>query len=299
MSPFHSLDELVQAGETQLPPSTTVGPLAPSTPLVPATSLAAPVAAKPARARRAPRTVKKRTRLTATPDFPSLVNQTDVDAHHDPAPTDADGPAQSVGAVDVGTEAPGEMIAPAGAAISSAGEQEPQNPVNHTEVVVPPDLPDEMQRLLAKIGVNLRVNQLGRKHVLDAFMRGRLVSLLAMGLTLRQAAAALGLSHSAIWKELRKNAELSEQVNAARFQAQIEPLLVILRESKRSWRAATWLIDYLSKSLMKYEQTRDEMGRYDKEAAAANAREMAEHHAMVRLERAKADRKVIQELNGR
>ncbi len=65
------------------------------------------------------------------------------------------------------------------------------------------------------------------------------------GLTPRQSAAALGLSHSAVWRELKKNETLAEEVNAARFQAQIEPLLVVLRESKRSWRAATWFINYL------------------------------------------------------
>jgi hypothetical protein len=79
-----------------------------------------------------------------------------------------------------------------------------------------------------------------------------------MGLSLRQSGAALGMSHVAISKELKRNPELTEQVTAARFQAQIEPLLVILRESKRSWRAATWVVNYLQKQIREREETREE-----------------------------------------
>jgi IS30 family transposase len=157
-----------------------------------------------------------------------------------------------------------------------AGEHASENRVNRTQVTVPERVPDEVRQLLVRIGVNLHAAVPGRKHVLDEFMRGRLVSLLAMGLTLRQAASALGLSHVAIWKELKRNAGLSEEVNAARFQAQIEPLLVILRESKRSWRAATWLINYLSKSLAASEETLDERGLYAKERSRERARYIAE-----------------------
>ena len=175
-------------------------------------------------------------------------------------------------------------------------DKKPQNPVNHAQVVVPAEFPDEIRQRLAQIGVNLRESQLGRKHVFDEFLRGRLVSLLAMGLTLRQSAAALGLSHNAIWKELRKNVELSEQVNAARFQAQIEPLLVILRESRQNWRAATWLINYLNRALSKPEESCDERTRYDKEAAREHLRERAEHYAARQIENIKAGRRVREEL---
>ena len=42
------------------------------------------------------------------------------------------------------------------------------------------------------------------------------------------------------------------------FQGQIEPLLVILRESKRSWRAATWLVKYLDQHIQKRQETPEE-----------------------------------------
>jgi hypothetical protein len=139
-----------------------------------------------------------------------------------------------------------------------AGYHETQNPGNHSEVVATPDVAVEIQLLLGQLGVNLAEARVGRKHVFDDFLRGRLVSLLAMGLSLRQAGAALGMSHVAISKELKRNPELTEQVTAARFQAQIEPLLVILRESKRSWRAATWVVNYLQKQIREREETREE-----------------------------------------
>ena len=80
-------------------------------------------------------------------------------------------------------------------------------------------------------------------------MQGRLALLLAMGLAIRHAAAALAFSRVTVEKVLKRNPALSEQANAARFQPQIEPLVAVFRESKRNWRAATRLMNYLSKSV--------------------------------------------------
>jgi len=209
-------------------------------------------------AQRSPQAEKKHARLTANAEIHSGVNQTAIDAPLPAAGISSDVAAQVVAAEQVMADGQGAVTDADDATNCRAGGQETQKPVNHTQVVVSQETPTEMQQLLVNIGVNLSVNQVGRKNVLDEFMRGRLVSLLAMGLTLRQSAAALGLSHNAIWKQLKRNPELTEQVNAARFQAQIEPLLVVLRESKRNWRAATWLMNYLSKSVAKHEETPDE-----------------------------------------
>ncbi len=48
-----------------------------------------------------------------------------------------------------------------------------------------------------------------------------------------------------IWKALKRDPELQEEVNKARFRAQIEPLTVIIRASKHDWHAATWLVKHL------------------------------------------------------
>lgn len=209
--------------------------------------------------RLAPRSAKNETRLTATPDSSVFVNQTaaapaaDGNGKLDRWLSQLEG--QQHVTADDGTSA--EM--PAEAALPSAGKHEAANPVNHAQVLVPQDTPSDVHAVLATLGVNLTPALVGRKHVFDEFLRGRLVSLLAMGLSIRQAAAAIGVSHVAVWKEMKRNPELTEQVNAARFQAQIEPLLVILRESKRSWRAATWLMKYLRDSVATREETPEEV----------------------------------------
>jgi hypothetical protein len=146
-----------------------------------------------------------------------------------------------------------------------AGKRGQKNGVNQAQVIVPPEHVAEIAPFLVQLGVNLEAPRSGRKHVFDDFLRGRLVSLLAMGLSIRQSAAALGLSHVAVWKELKRNPELEEQVNAARYQAQVEPLLVILRESKRSWRAATWVLNYLQRQIKEREETPDETRRRQRE----------------------------------
>ncbi|MCI0359293.1 MAG: hypothetical protein L0211_12515 [Planctomycetaceae bacterium] len=82
-------------------------------------------------------------------------------------------------------------------------------------------------------------------RAIDDFVRGRLVTLLGMGLSIRQAAVATGLSHTAVRQEIKRNPALMAQVELAREHALLEPLMVIIRESKRSWRAASWLMKHL------------------------------------------------------
>jgi len=67
-----------------------------------------------------------------------------------------------------------------------------------------------------------------------------------IGLSIRQAAAAVGVSRTAVRLKIRRNPQLLAQVELARQHARLEPLLVIIRESKRSWRAASWLMKYLA-----------------------------------------------------
>jgi hypothetical protein len=168
-----------------------------------------------------------------------------------------------------------------------AGGRAIENGVNHAQVTVAQEVAVDIQLILGQLGVNLETSRLGRKHVFDDFLRGRLVSLLAMGLSIRQAGAALGLSHNAVWKELKRNPELKEQVTAARFQAQIEPLLVILRESKRSWRAATWVVNFLQKQIREREETPDE-SRERRDAEFEESIVRSEESSLAAEERRKA-----------
>ena len=71
------------------------------------------------------------------------------------------------------------------------------------------------------------------------------MALLALGMSLRQAAAVLGVSHNTIRNAVKSDAALAEEITAARFQAQLQPLACVIREARRSWKAATWLLKYL------------------------------------------------------
>ncbi|MBW8883267.1 MAG: hypothetical protein JF612_00525 [Planctomycetia bacterium] len=46
--------------------------------------------------------------------------------------------------------------------------------------------------------------------------------------------------------------------NAARFQAQFQPLACVIREARRSWKAATWLLKYLDSKIVSHQETPDE-----------------------------------------
>jgi hypothetical protein len=72
---------------------------------------------------------------------------------------------------------------------------------------------------------------------------------------------------------MKQNPELAEELNAARHQAQIQPLLVILRESKRSWRAAAWVVRFLQAQVQTHEETPDE-ARARKIAEGAESRRL-------------------------
>jgi hypothetical protein len=198
------------------------------------------------------------TRLTAKADFGPGVNHNENSGGAVEANLASPTASQPIASREVAAEAEMASCDGAGARDGGSGGRASENRVNHAQVVAPQQAQIEIQLLLGQLGVNLEESRVGRKHVFDDFLRGRLVSLLAMGLSIRQAGAALGLSHNAVWKELKRNPDLSEQVTAARFQAQIEPLLVILRESKRSWRAATWVVNYLQKQIGRREETPDE-----------------------------------------
>ena len=108
---------------------------------------------------------------------------------------------------------------------------------------------------------SLAVTRRGRLQSLDERGKGQLLGLLAVGLSLRQAAAILGVSHTTLRRTLAASAELSDEINAARSRAALEPLACVIRESKRSWRAATWLLKYLDGKLKDRDYTPDETDR--------------------------------------
>ena len=98
----------------------------------------------------------------------------------------------------------------------------------------------------------------GRPAAFDEHNKGKLVALLSLGMSLRQAAAVLGVAHSTIASTLKADPALAEEITAARFQAQLQPLACVIREARRSWKAATWLLKYLDAKMASHEETPDE-----------------------------------------
>jgi lambda repressor-like predicted transcriptional regulator len=98
----------------------------------------------------------------------------------------------------------------------------------------------------------------GRPRALDDQAKGQLIALLSVGMSMRQAAAVLGVSHTTIQNVLKADPALGESITAARFQAQLQPLACVIREARRSWKAATWLLKYLDGKIASHEETPDE-----------------------------------------
>jgi hypothetical protein len=114
-------------------------------------------------------------------------------------------------------------------------------------------LADLVQRALAATKVRR-----GRPAALDDQAKGQLIALLSVGMSMRQAAAVLGVSHTTVQKTLKADPALAEEITAARFQAQLQPLSCVIREARRSWKAATWLLKYLDGKIATHEETPDE-----------------------------------------
>jgi len=154
------------------------------------------------------------------------------------APTGAESPQTTAAA-------PGGRISFHDAAIT--GKEIP--PATDSEAADP--LEELLARALARPGR-------GRPAAFDERNKGQLVALLSLGMSLRQAAAVLGVSHTTIRNTLQADATLAEEITAARFQAQLQPLACVIREARRSWKAATWLLKYLDAKIATHEETPDE-----------------------------------------
>jgi hypothetical protein len=114
-------------------------------------------------------------------------------------------------------------------------------------------LDDLLRRALSAVKVRR-----GRPHVLDDQAKGQLIALLSVGMSMRQAAAVLGVSHTTVQNMLKADPALADDITAARFQAQLQPLACVIREARRSWKAATWLLKYLDAKITSHEETPDE-----------------------------------------
>lgn len=87
----------------------------------------------------------------------------------------------------------------------------------------------------------------GRPTVIDAELKSKIATLVGTGLSLRQAAAFLGVTHPTVSKAIQEDPALKEEIELARSRATLHPLACILREAGTNWKAAVWLLDHLRK----------------------------------------------------
>jgi len=90
-----------------------------------------------------------------------------------------------------------------------------------------------------------RTNRGGRPTVIDEPMKARISTLMGAGLSLRQAAACLGINHATISRALVADEQLKHDVEVARTRSTLHPLACILREAGKNWKAAVWLLEHL------------------------------------------------------
>ena len=108
----------------------------------------------------------------------------------------------------------------------------------------------------------VRKSNRGRPTVVDEPMKARISTLMGSGLSLRQAAACLGIDHTTISRAVAADPELKREIDSARTRATLHPLACILRESGKNWKAAVWLLDHL-KSVAYREKTLQERAEID------------------------------------
>jgi hypothetical protein len=104
---------------------------------------------------------------------------------------------------------------------------------------------DDGDPLDAEPLVPSRAVRRGRPPLLDERAKGRVLGLMAYGLSLRQAAAQLGIHHTTLLAAMKRDEEFAGQASEARLDAMAQPLITIVQASRRSWRAAAWLARFL------------------------------------------------------
>jgi len=87
-------------------------------------------------------------------------------------------------------------------------------------------------------------NRGGRPTVLTPELKEKLEMLLAVGMSRRQASAYVGIDHTTVVKAAARDPEFRLSLKIAEEQAMVNPLLTIISESRKNWRAAAWLLKY-------------------------------------------------------
>ena len=77
--------------------------------------------------------------------------------------------------------------------------------------------------------------------------KDRVVVMVSYGHSLRQAAAQIGRTHSTLSRNLKKDKAFAEKVERYRRYAESDAMREVVAASRKSWRAAAWLLEYLAR----------------------------------------------------
>ena len=75
----------------------------------------------------------------------------------------------------------------------------------------------------------------------------RLLICLSMGMSMRAAARTIGCCHTTFVKRAKRDEHFAAQIEQAKQQARADPLRELYAASRKSWRAAAWLLEYLDR----------------------------------------------------
>lgn len=83
----------------------------------------------------------------------------------------------------------------------------------------------------------------GRPRLLDEQTRREICGLVATGYSMSAAAKYIGCDRGTLRREIQRNQEFAQRIGRAELEAEYEPLHAIQDASRKSWRAAAWLLE--------------------------------------------------------
>lgn len=98
----------------------------------------------------------------------------------------------------------------------------------------------------------------GRPRALDLAAKKRIVGMIWKGCTISQAAAFVACCRDTVRNERKRDPDFDFNVRRALAMRNIEPLEMVVQASRKSWRAAAWLLEYRRKLRLDRQEQRAE-----------------------------------------
>lgn len=84
----------------------------------------------------------------------------------------------------------------------------------------------------------------GRPAMITPAVQERICTLLSVGFSRRQAAAYVEIDQSTISRTAKRDPEFAACLKRAEEKASLQPMLTVISEAQKNWRAAAWLLQY-------------------------------------------------------